>query len=247
MAVNEGPDGGKLSPIHFGFSFVYLGNDEVFLIIDLAKVHPFNRAGVDHRGMLAFVEVLGFVDVSHGDVVQFGVAHQASGKHQVFPQHNGALPAVNRSLNRSMGGEDDGQVWVGVFEPVGDNVVDALLTQKCYDLLFNYENTHLEEIKYFNGDTKGFDDFPLLVEEELDGNLNELSQVNIYHLDKAHGFATDIVEFFRELHSKTNEFYPASLVSDLSKKIGINTDLAKYIIYIAFSYKIIVKKCQGGL
>ena len=43
-----------------------------------AEIHSLDAAGVDHRRLQAFVQILGFVDVAEGGVVQ-RVAHQRTG------------------------------------------------------------------------------------------------------------------------------------------------------------------------
>ncbi len=81
-----------------------------------AKVNALNGAGVNDGRMGAVgVEMLVFVDVAQGHVIQPSVVDDAAAENQLLPQHDGALAAVFGALHAGVGGEDEGNVGIGRF------------------------------------------------------------------------------------------------------------------------------------
>ena len=62
-------------------SALNLGDHKEARLLGLAEIDPFDRARVDHRRVTAFIEILGFVDVPEGHIVEPRVAHQR-GRHE---------------------------------------------------------------------------------------------------------------------------------------------------------------------
>jgi hypothetical protein len=52
------------------------------------------------------------------------------------------------------------------------------MREKCMELLDDYEKKHEENLKNFTGETTNFEDFPRIVERELDGRLNKICGIN---------------------------------------------------------------------
>ncbi len=76
--------------------------------------------------MGVLVEVLRFVDVAEGGVIQPRVTHERAGQDQVRAQHDGPLRAVFRTLDGGVGGQDDWQCRVRFFQPRVDEGGEVL-------------------------------------------------------------------------------------------------------------------------
>lgn len=117
VAVEEGAERVEFVPCSLGVAFFEGDNDVKLVFGDFAKVHALDGAGVNDRGVCAFVEVLGLVDVPEGDVIEPGVTDKRTGENKVGPEEDVALTAEFCALYGGVGGEDGGEGGVGFFEP----------------------------------------------------------------------------------------------------------------------------------
>jgi hypothetical protein len=105
-----------------------MSDDEEFVVVGLAEVDALDGAGVDDGWVGVFVEVLGFVDMAQGHVVQAGVFDQGGGQNQVAAEHDGALTTIGGALHRAVGGQHNGQGGIGALgEPQVDQLAQALI------------------------------------------------------------------------------------------------------------------------
>ena len=105
---------------------------KILLVITLSPIDALDGAGIDHRRMAAWVEVLGFMDVSKRHIVQARVFHQRAGQHQVAAQHDGALTAIAGSGYRGVCSHHGGQGGIGLLQPTLDE-----LRQQIFQLLIH--------------------------------------------------------------------------------------------------------------
>jgi hypothetical protein len=65
-------------------SFIHIGDDEELIVPGFPEIHSFDRSGIDYRGMFPVIQVLGFMDMTHGHIIQPGVSYHGLGKYKVF-------------------------------------------------------------------------------------------------------------------------------------------------------------------
>ena len=102
------------------------GEHEEFVVIGFAKVDPFDRAWINHWGLIAKVNILGFVNMSQGHIIEARIFDKSARQDQVFAQHNGPFVAVDRALNGAVGGQNSRDSRVQLVEPLGEHVADAI-------------------------------------------------------------------------------------------------------------------------
>ncbi len=113
----------ELNPLYLCVaSFFHICDDEETLLLRLAKIDPFYRAGIHHRRLVTFVHILWLVDVPHCHVIEFLILHQTAGQDQVIAKHHQSLAAKLRPFDGGVSGQHNWQGCIRFLQPAVDQI-----------------------------------------------------------------------------------------------------------------------------
>ena len=100
---------------------------EALRLFLFAKIDALQAAGIHHRRIAAFVQVLMLVDVTERHVIPRPVAQHALQHGHIASDHHTALRAIRRARNGEVPGQDRGQRRIELFGQRADVIADDVL------------------------------------------------------------------------------------------------------------------------
>jgi len=109
----------------------------------------------------------------------------------------------------------------------------SLMREKCWSLLTTYEMAHSNDLNDFTGETSIFDDFPEIVDKELDGKLNKICKINNNSL-AAFDAPKKVIKILGSMHKIGDEIHPGKIPSVLVREANISETDAQYYTFEAY-------------
>jgi hypothetical protein len=107
------------------------------------------------------------------------------------------------------------------------------MREKCSRLLREYEKKHEYDLLYFSGETTTFEDFPQIVEKELDGKLNKKCIIN--HLSLlSYDAPKKVKKTLASIYNMEDILSPIKIPPILIREGGLDPQEAKFYTYDAY-------------
>ena len=113
-----------------------------------------------------------------------------------------------------------------------------IIKEKCAQVLKNYENKHINDLKNFDGDLQLFNDFEKTIETGLDMNLTKKCVVNIKQISKFEA-PNSFIEVLNQFKSKSEGFFPVEISIKLVQEMRIGQQEANFRVYEAYKKQVI--------
>jgi hypothetical protein len=115
------------------------------------------------------------------------------------------------------------------------------MREKCMQMLLDYEKKHEYDLAYFSGETTTFEDFPQVVEKEIDGKLNKRCIIN--HLSLlSYDAPKRVRKTLASMYSMEDVMIPAKIPSILMREGGLESTEARFYTYDAYISYVIEPK-----
>ena len=125
---------------------------------------------------------------------------------------------------------------------ISNQKLREMMREKCMQMLNNYEKKHQDDLSNFSGETTVFEDFPQIVEKDLDGKLNKRCIVNHISL-LSYDAPKRVRKTLASMYNMEDEIYPSKIPAILVREGGLNLNEAKFYTYDAYiSYVLELKK-----
>ena len=124
---------------------------------------------------------------------------------------------------------------------ISNNRLRERMREKCIELLKIYEKKHEYNLVYFSGETTIFEDFPQVVEKELDGKLNQKCIINHISL-LSYDAPKRVRKTLASMYSMEDIMIPAKIPPILVREGGLELQEARFYTYDAYISYVIEPK-----
>ncbi len=116
---------------------------------------------------------------------------------------------------------------------ISNHKLHELMREKCMHMLHEYEKKHEYDLLYFSGETTTFEDFPQIVEKELDGKLNHKCIINHISL-LSYDAPKRVRKTLASMYNMEDIMIPAKIPPILIREGGLDPQEARFYTYDAY-------------
>ncbi len=183
-------------------------------------------------------------DIFSGLVTAINNLGEEVGKQIGFPQSDINTPELTFNFKEFKLNVMNGEFIRIVI--ISNDKIGELMREKSLELIDEYEEIHMIDLKNFNMEITKFNDFPAMTKEKLDLRLNEKSKLNIDQLYK-YDKNTMIIYIFKKWYEKMKikseftSFYPVMVPKILMRELGMKKKEARYWTYDLFKNNVFIQ------